>query len=55
VLSVRFLGDDMVHAPPSWVTSPSFHGADDEPPAGASLEHQRAAGNVANSHCSSFR
>jgi ectoine hydroxylase-related dioxygenase (phytanoyl-CoA dioxygenase family) len=39
VLSVRFLGDDMVHAPRSWATSPPFPGLDDELPSGAPLDH----------------
>jgi hypothetical protein len=39
VLSVRFLGDDMVHAPRAWVTSPPFPGLVDELPAGAPLDH----------------
>jgi ectoine hydroxylase-related dioxygenase (phytanoyl-CoA dioxygenase family) len=39
VLSVRFLGDDMVHAPRPWVTSPEFPGLADELPAGAPLDH----------------
>ncbi len=39
VLSVRFLGDDMVHAPRRWVTSPPFPGLEDELPAGAALDH----------------
>jgi len=39
VLSVRFLGDDMVHAPRHWVTSPPFPGLEDELPAGVSLDH----------------
>jgi ectoine hydroxylase-related dioxygenase (phytanoyl-CoA dioxygenase family) len=39
VLSIRFLGDDMVHAPRSWVTSPPFPGLVDELPAGAPLDH----------------
>jgi ectoine hydroxylase-related dioxygenase (phytanoyl-CoA dioxygenase family) len=30
VLSVRFLGDDMVHAPRPWTTSPPFPGLTDE-------------------------
>lgn len=38
-LSVRFLGDDMVHAPRSWTTSPPFDGLADELPAGAPLDH----------------
>ena len=32
VLSVRFLGDDMVHAPRRWETSPPFPGLADELP-----------------------
>lgn len=39
VLSVRFLGDDMVHAPRPWATSPPFPGLEDELPAGAPLDH----------------
>jgi ectoine hydroxylase-related dioxygenase (phytanoyl-CoA dioxygenase family) len=39
VLSVRFLGDDMVHAPRRWTTSPPFPGLDDELAAGAPLDH----------------
>jgi ectoine hydroxylase-related dioxygenase (phytanoyl-CoA dioxygenase family) len=39
VLSVRFLGDDMVHAPRPWITSPPFPGLVDELPAGAPLDH----------------
>ena len=39
VLSLRFLGDDMVHAPRAWTTSPPFPGLEDELPAGASLDH----------------
>jgi ectoine hydroxylase-related dioxygenase (phytanoyl-CoA dioxygenase family) len=39
VLSVRFLGDDMVHAPRSWKTSPPFPGLVDELPAGAPMDH----------------
>jgi ectoine hydroxylase-related dioxygenase (phytanoyl-CoA dioxygenase family) len=39
VLSLRFLGDDMVHAPRSWTTSPDFPGLADELPAGAALDH----------------
>lgn len=39
VLSVRFLGDDMVHAPRRWVTSPQFDGLEQEIPAGAPMEH----------------
>ncbi len=39
VLSVRFLGEDMVHAPRQWATSPVFPGLEDELPAGAPLDH----------------
>ena len=35
VLSVRFLGDDITHAPRPWTTSPPFAGLVDELPAGA--------------------
>jgi len=38
--SLRFLGDDMVHAPRSWVTSPNFDGLNLEIPAGAPMEHE---------------
>jgi ectoine hydroxylase-related dioxygenase (phytanoyl-CoA dioxygenase family) len=37
--SVRFVGDDVVHAPRSWRTSPDFPGLADELPAGAPLDH----------------
>jgi ectoine hydroxylase-related dioxygenase (phytanoyl-CoA dioxygenase family) len=39
--SVRFLGDDVVHAPREWRTSPPFPGLVDELPAGAAMEHPR--------------
>jgi hypothetical protein len=39
VFSVRFLGDDMRHAPRRWRTSPEFPGLAEELPAGAPLEH----------------
>ena len=39
VLSVRFLGDDIVHAPRPWTTSPEFPGLADELPAGAPMDH----------------
>ncbi len=39
VLSVRFLGDDMVHAPRRWTTSPPFDGLDAEIAAGAPMDH----------------
>ncbi len=37
--SVRFLGDDVVHAPRPWTTSPEFPGLADELPAGADMDH----------------
>lgn len=40
VFSVRFLGDDMKHAPRPWVTSPDFPGLADRLPAGAALEDE---------------
>lgn len=40
VFSVRFLGDDMVHSPRQWVTSPHFEGLDQALPAGATMEHE---------------
>jgi ectoine hydroxylase-related dioxygenase (phytanoyl-CoA dioxygenase family) len=39
VFSVRFLGDDITHAPRPWVTSPAFPGLADELPAGAPMDH----------------
>jgi len=39
VLSVRFLGDDIVHSPRRWPTSPDFLGLADELPAGAPMDH----------------
>lgn len=39
VLSVRFLGDDMRHAPRPWKTSPNFANLENELPAGAAMEH----------------
>jgi len=39
VFSVRLLGDDITHAPRSWVTSPEFPGLREELPAGAALDH----------------
>ncbi len=38
-LSLRFIGDDVTHAPRPWKTSPDFPGLQDELPAGAALEH----------------
>ncbi len=40
VLSVRFIGDDIIHAPRPWRTSPPFPGLADELPAGAKMEHE---------------
>lgn len=37
--SVRFLGDDITHAPRRWTTSPPFPGLDEELPAGAPMYH----------------
>jgi ectoine hydroxylase-related dioxygenase (phytanoyl-CoA dioxygenase family) len=39
VFSVRFLGDDIVHAPRAWKTSPEFPGLREMLPAGAPMEH----------------
>jgi ectoine hydroxylase-related dioxygenase (phytanoyl-CoA dioxygenase family) len=39
VFSVRFLGDDMRHAPRPWVTSPPFPGLANALPAGAPMVH----------------
>jgi ectoine hydroxylase-related dioxygenase (phytanoyl-CoA dioxygenase family) len=39
VFSVRFLGDDIVHAPRAWATSPEFPGLAEVLPAGAAMEH----------------
>jgi len=39
VLSVRFLGDDIVHAPRPWTTSPPFEGLDI--PAGGPMDDER--------------
>jgi ectoine hydroxylase-related dioxygenase (phytanoyl-CoA dioxygenase family) len=38
--SLRFLGDDMVHAPRPWVTSPQFDGLESEIEAGHAMEHE---------------
>jgi len=37
--SLRFLGDDAVHAPRAWTTSPPFDELDCELPAGAPMDH----------------
>jgi hypothetical protein len=39
VFSVRFLGDDITHAPRRWRTSPEFPGLSDELQAGALMDH----------------
>ncbi len=39
VFSVRFMGDDVTHAPRPWDTSPDFPGLADELPAGAPMAH----------------
>jgi hypothetical protein len=36
---VRFLGDDMVHAPRRWTTSPPFDGLDAELADGVPMVH----------------
>ncbi len=38
VFSVRFLGDDMRHAPRAWVTSPEFPGLTERLPPGAAMD-----------------
>ena len=39
--SLRFLGDDAVHAPRGWRTSPEFPGLADELPGGAPMDNPR--------------
>lgn len=39
VFSVRYLGDDIVHAPRRWVTSPQFEGLENELAPGAAMNH----------------
>lgn len=39
VFSVRLMGDDIVHAPRKWETSPEFPGLQEELPAGAPMDH----------------
>ena len=39
VFSARYLGDDMVHAPRAWRTSPEFEGLSNVLPAGAPMEN----------------
>lgn len=40
VFSLRYLGDDITHAPRRWKTSPHFPGLADELPAGAPMAHR---------------
>ena len=40
VFSIRFLGDDIRHAPRNWKTSPDFPGLAKELPAGVPMEHK---------------
>lgn len=39
VFSMRYLGDDIVHAPRPWKTSPDFPGLAEQLPAGAPMRH----------------
>lgn len=39
VFSLRYIGDDITHAPRRWKTSPAFPGLEDELPAGAAMDH----------------
>jgi hypothetical protein len=39
VFSVRFLGEDITHAPRRWRTSPDFPGLGEQLPAGAPMIH----------------
>jgi hypothetical protein len=39
VFSLRFLGDDMRHAPRAWKTSPDFPGLAEVLPPGAEMDH----------------
>jgi ectoine hydroxylase-related dioxygenase (phytanoyl-CoA dioxygenase family) len=39
ILSLRYLSDDVRHAPRAWRTSPPFEGLRDELPAGAVMDH----------------
>jgi len=40
VFSVRFIGDDIRHAPRNWKTSPEFKGLSKDLPAGMPMEHK---------------
>lgn len=39
VFSVRFMGEDITHAPRPWITSPEFPGLIEQLPAGVPMEH----------------
>ncbi len=39
VLSLRFIGDDVTHAPRQWPTSPPFPGLENELPPGSPMNH----------------
>jgi ectoine hydroxylase-related dioxygenase (phytanoyl-CoA dioxygenase family) len=39
VFSARYLGDDMVHSPRAWRTSPEFTGLSNQLPAGRPMDH----------------
>lgn len=39
VFSLRFLGDDITHAPRRWTTSPELPGLDEQLPAGVAMDH----------------
>jgi len=39
VFSLRFLGDDIRHAPRRWATSPQFPGLGEQLAAGAPMDH----------------
>jgi len=39
VFSVRFIGDDITHAPRAWITSPAFPGLEHELPAQKAMNH----------------
>ena len=41
VFSVRFLGDDVTHAPRTWITSPDFSDITEEMKPGISMDHPR--------------
>jgi hypothetical protein len=41
VFSVRFLGDDVIHAPRTWITSPDFSDITQDIQPGAPMNHPR--------------